>query len=284
MDDTDQTPPAVATEPPEPGSTSSTPPAESSAVDSVAALGERILTELGEERTNNTLTRWLAHHTARLIEAADQAQAANAPDADARGAQAREAILQLWHARSDWPSGWPPPQAAEMARLLDGLPSLGADEWYRRTVPARLHDIHHHILAALVDLATRNASVDIEQGWLDAYGDHLTEDEAVMLRRAAGKPRRLDALLHLNDLYALLDMDVEEDEEHDADALAEGADAHPLVKLADAYRDAVLDLVRTSKTPAPIVNGPVPDDESRDSEVASSEAPPTDREPGIEGS
>ncbi|MBD0840718.1 hypothetical protein [Streptomyces sp. TRM68416] len=281
MDDTDQTPPTAAIEPPEAGSTSSTPPAESPPVDSVAALGERILTELGEERTNNTLTRWLAHHTARLIEAADQAQAANAPDADACEAKAREAILQLWHARSDWPSGWPPPQAAETARLLDGLPSLDADEWYRRTVPARLHDIHHHVLAALVDLATGDASVDIEQGWLDAYGDHLTEDEAVMLRRAAGKPRRLDALLHLDHLYALLDMDVEEEEDHDADAVAEGADAHPLVKLADAYRDAVLDLVQTSKTNAPIVNGPVPD-ESRDGEAASSQAPPTDSEPGIE--
>lgn len=191
--------------------------------------------------------------------------------------------MQLWHARSDWPSGWPPPQAAEIAKVLDELPSLDADEWYRRTVPARLHDIHHHVLAVLADLAVNDASVDIEQGWLAVYGDHLTEDETAMLRRAAGTPRRLDALLRWNDLYGLLDMDVKEEGEHDADTVAEGTEAHPLVKLADAYRDAVVSLVQPSRATAAIVDGPVSDDESRGSGTATSEAPPTDSAPGIEG-
>jgi hypothetical protein len=220
------------------------------------------------------LIRWLAHHTARLIEAADQARAANALDADARAAEAREAILQLWRARSDWPSGWPPPLAVEIARTLDELPSLNAHKWYRHTPLARLHDIHHHVLAVLTDLAVHDASVDIEQGWLAAYGDHLTEHEVTMLRRAAEKPRRLDALLRWNDLYELLDMHPSGESAHDADVVAEDIETHPLVKLADAYHAAVVSLVRPVRSTASIVAGAVPDDESQGPETATSEEPP----------
>ncbi|MFF2217455.1 hypothetical protein [Streptomyces antibioticus] len=279
MDDTPQTPQAAATEPPKAGSTSSTPPAASPAADSVTALGERILTELGEDRTNNTLTRWLAHHTARLIKTADQAYAVGAHDADARGAQAQAAILQLWHARSDWPTGWPPPQAAETAKILNTLPSLDTGHWYQHTVPAQLHDIHHQVLAALLDLAAADAPVDIEQAWLDAYGDHLTEDETAMLQQVVGKPRRLDALLHWNDLHGLLGTNADNDD-HETDTGAESTKAHPLVKLADAYRDAVLALVAPFRVPAAAAGEPAPHGEGQGDETAIGEAPQAGTAPG----
>ena len=109
LDDTDPAPAAADTNRLTAVSTSSMPTDESQHADPIIALGERIVAELGDPRTNNTLTRWLSHHTARLIHEADTARQTGAPDADNRETKAREAILQLWQARATWPGGWPPP-------------------------------------------------------------------------------------------------------------------------------------------------------------------------------
>jgi hypothetical protein len=225
-------------------STSSTPTAESPDADPLIALGERILTELGDPRTNSTLARWLSHHTARLIREADEARQAGAEDTGTREAEAREAILNLWQARTTWPAGWPPPRAAEIVRHLDDLPRLDDENrWHRPTVLTHLQDLHHHILAVLVDLATSDEA-DIEQGWLDTFGDHLNPDEALLLHRAATRPRRIESLLrwwdHTEDNQA----------EQTSDADAEGEDSgpippvHPLLALADAYRETITDLIQ----------------------------------------
>jgi hypothetical protein len=71
LDDTEATMESTDTKVPAVASTSSTPTDPSPPAEPVAALGERILAEFGDEHTNNTLTRWLAHHTAALLEAAD---------------------------------------------------------------------------------------------------------------------------------------------------------------------------------------------------------------------
>jgi hypothetical protein len=205
-------------------------------------LGERILAELGGSRTNDTLTRWLAHHTARLVQAADRAREAGDPDADARDEDARAAILQLWQARSAWPSGWPPPRAAEIARMLDALPDLDDPGWYDSTVLAQLHDLHHQVLAVLVDLATKGGGADIEQGWLDAFGDRLTADEAMLLRRAATRPRRLNGLLRWWARHTALKSDPDPND-RDADNAPSAAAAHPLIELADTYRNTILGLL-----------------------------------------
>jgi hypothetical protein len=89
LDDTEATLESTGTKVPAVASTSSTPPDPSPPAEAVAALGERILAEFGDEHTNNTLTRWLAHHTAALLGAADNARDNAAPDADARAADAR---------------------------------------------------------------------------------------------------------------------------------------------------------------------------------------------------
>jgi hypothetical protein len=203
----------------------------------VAELGERILTELSDSHTNNILVRWLAHHTARLVQAADTARAADAPDADAREAAARDAILRLWQARSAWPSGWPPPHAAVVARLFDGLPALDSDTggWHHPTVLSQLQGLHLHILSALIDLATA-ADDNIEAGWLDRFGDQLSADEATILRRVADRQRRVDAL--------------EAWQGHVSDGTpetVEAADAtHPLLDLVNAYRQAIIGLLNRS--------------------------------------
>jgi len=222
-------------------STLSTPEGESPPADAVVALGERILAELNEDRTNNTLTRWMAHHVARLLEDAERAREAEEPDADARAEAARAAVLELWRARSAWPTGWPPPRAAEVARLLEAVPAveratLGSN------ILATLQDLHHLMLATLVRLTVAVAAIDdVERGWLEAFGDELTPDEIVLLRLVANARDRLDLLrIRLHPKGAsdipLGDRDTEVDDE-----------AHPedlLVELADMYRGVIIDLHR----------------------------------------
>jgi hypothetical protein len=215
--------------------------------DPLIALGERIVAELGDPRTNNTLARWLAHHTARLIHEADTARQTGAPDADICEARAREAILQLWQARARWPAGWPPPHAAEIARMLDDLPSLDDENgWYRQTVLAHLQDVHYHVMAVLIDLISGDGA-DIEQGWLDTFGEHLTSEEVLLLRRATTRPRRIESLLRWSDrkVSSRDDMTVGED----ADKTPEPP-AHPLLELADAYHETIASLIQRATATA----------------------------------
>lgn len=237
------------------------PTGESPHADPLIALGERIVAELGDPRTNNTLARWLAHHTARLIHEADTARQAAAPDADIREARSREAILQLWQARATWPVGWPPPRAAEIAQMLDDLPSLDDENgWYRQTVLAHLQDVHYHVMAVLIDLISGNGA-DIEQGWLDTFGEHLTSEEVLLLRRAATRPRRIESLLRWSDRKA-----------NSQDEMTTGEDAdktpapstHPLLQLADAYHETIATLIQRAadtaetKKPTPTPAGAEP--------------------------
>jgi hypothetical protein len=211
----------------------------------VAALGERILAELGADHTNSTLTRWLAHHTAALLRAADQARDVGAPDADARAADARAAVLELWQHRSAWPSGWPPPRAVKIAHLLEGLPDLDDLPWHRSTILARLHDLHYHILAVLVDVAN-SGDENIEQGWLRAFGDRLTPDELALLTHAATTEQRLGHLPRWWDRtepeYPADDAEIDGDGDP-GEAESAAAAAQTLTALASTYRQTILDLL-----------------------------------------
>ncbi|MCO7219245.1 hypothetical protein [Klenkia sp. PcliD-1-E] len=241
----------------------------------MTALGERILTELGEAETTDTLTRWLTHHAARIMDAADRARAAGEPDADARDAEARAAILELWRHRSSWPSGWPPSRAAAIVELLEGLPDLEDPAWFRVSAIGRLQDLHHHVLAVLADLVSASAD-GVEEGWLQSFGDQLTPDEMTLLTRAAGAPRRLNSVLRggtssLDQLRRRLALggseNVDEEPAENTDAgestSAKGpgvllSSSHRLVQLADAYRDVVKDLLRRAGSASSL--GQVDDD------------------------
>ncbi|MFF7838233.1 hypothetical protein ACFZC6_05355 [Streptomyces ossamyceticus] len=223
-------------------------------MDSVAELGERILAEFGDEHTNNTLVRWLAHHTARLVTEADQARARNAPEAAARAAEARDAILRLWQARSSWPTGWPPPYAAKLAATLDALPEPGNDKWTRPTVLARLHEIHHNVLAILVDLTTDEGPED-EEEWLKRFGRHLTAEESAVLRYAAHLPKRAAALQRGGEVETPTDVDV------DADESGTAAVVDVLAELAEAYRNTLTKLVAAALEAATSPDEDADDDE-----------------------
>jgi len=214
-----------------------TPAVPSPSADPIVALGERILTELDEVHTNDTLTRWLAHHIADLIEAAGQVSGASAPDADARAA-----ILQLWQHRSAWPSGWPPPRALATVRLLDGLPDLDDPPQFQATALARLHELHHRIIAALVDLATGDDDNNIDQGWLETFGERLNPEEIEVLTRAATTDQRLISLHRWWD-RTRSETNPDETEIDDGDAEPAAAANAPLAELASIYRQTVLKLL-----------------------------------------
>ncbi|MGO1053076.1 hypothetical protein [Crossiella sp. CA198] len=219
--------------------------AESPHADPVTRLGERILAELGDDRTTNTLTRWLTHHVASLMEAADRAREDSAPDADVRAAAAREAILDLWKHRAGWPNGWPPPGAAAIVRLLNDLPDMTARTWGGATVVQQLHDLHHHVLGVIADLVAVSGT-EVDRGWLDAFGEQLTADETLLLTRAASAGHRIDDLKLMRSLARGYGSD-SDDDENDAEASgkSEGQtpQPHPLVWLADTYRETLLELV-----------------------------------------
>jgi hypothetical protein len=223
-----------------------TPQEQSLAGDQLADLGERILAELDATRTSSMLARWLAHHVAALIQAADEARATSAPDADARAAEARAAILQLWQHRSDWPVGWPPPRAAHMARILEKLPDSGIPPWQPATPLTRIHELHHDLLALLVAIVTSDGD-DVEQGWLKAFGGLLTPDETAMLALAATAEQRMSR--HFN---------WQEPDKHepgtegdsragDTEPARERTPQQALAEIADAYRQAVLDLLADTR-------------------------------------
>ena len=132
-----------------------------------------------------------------------------------------------------------------MVRLLEELPDLDDLPWRRVTTVGRLHDLHHQILAVLVDLATCGGE-NIEQGWLETFGDLLNPDETALLARAATNEQRLSHLFGGRDrTEPELDADETEIEGDDDANGAEPAPAPPqlLATLADTYRQTVLDLL-----------------------------------------
>lgn len=214
-----------------------TPADGSPPADPVAELGEQILAELGDPRTNDTLTRWLSHYTARLIREADDARNAGTPEADSLEAKARDAILDLWRARSAWPNGWPPPRAAAITRLLDELPRPDDQvNWYHQTALQKLHAVHYQILAGLVDLATGN-DTDIEQGWLEKYGGHLTPEEVAVLQRIIQQPVRAQALQRLPTA-----LEVNEPGDEGGDTSVRSAE-QTISQLASTYQATVAELL-----------------------------------------
>jgi hypothetical protein len=244
LDGTDPVPePTNPGTPGEAASTSSTPTGGSSPADRVADLGEQILAELGDARTNDTLTRWLSHYTARVISEADSARNTGDPEADALEAKARDAILDLWRSRSAWPNGWPPPRAAETTRLLAQLPALGDDiYWYQQNTLQRLQAVHHQIIAVLLDSVSAGSGADVEQMWLDKYGQHLTSDESVVLRHAAEQPRRVEELFRWS---APASRQPSLNQENDAPT--EGP-VELLRQLADAYHETITGLLQPSSS------------------------------------
>jgi hypothetical protein len=98
--------------------------------EAIFELGKKIVEELGPDQSVDTLARWMAHHIAELIQAAE---AANGEERQAKMAACASAILDLWEHRGRFPNGMRPFEELDpILRTLEGL-DLNADtlRYYR---------------------------------------------------------------------------------------------------------------------------------------------------------
>jgi hypothetical protein len=109
---------------------------EQSEPSSVLALGRRLVEELGLEESNDTLSRWMAHHLADLITKAENAAGS---DKDALRKECFDAILALWRHRSELPGGKRPFEELEpVLRAVESLdPEDGTPRYYRTPRPPK---------------------------------------------------------------------------------------------------------------------------------------------------
>jgi len=158
----------------------------------VVGLGERIVTQLGLDDSDDTLGRWMAHRVAELIEQAER-------NDDEAKKQASELILRLWARRSDWPHGWPPAETEKIRERLE-TPSYperperreGDGPWLARlTALDRLHYAEYEVW---LRLALADADTDEEIAAAEEQADDLEENELALLRALA--IRRRMALEH----------------------------------------------------------------------------------------
>lgn len=180
------------------------------------------------------------------MQAADDAARAGDVSAPARAEEARTAILQLWQARSAWPEGWPPPRAAALAKTLAGIPEVTADAWPGQSLPARLSAVHEVILAAFPDEAAVSVPDGSDEDWLNASGEHLTDAEILILRRAADAPQHSEAL---GELATLIEQFNAPKTGEPSGPPADEVMQHPLVRLADTYRKIIIDCVARRSFP-----------------------------------
>lgn len=87
--------------------------------DAIIAIGKRLVVELDLDNSVDTLARWMAHHVAELMHAADDAVG---DDRIAKEVRVRDAILAIWAHRSDLPiNGYPLNRFEPILRTLTRL-------------------------------------------------------------------------------------------------------------------------------------------------------------------
>ena len=159
----------------------------------VVALGRKLVDELGKHRSTDTLSRWMAHYIAELIDAAD-----NAPPDERVAARGRcfEAILELWSHRSELPNGRRPLEDLEpIARALESLdPDNETPRFFRAirtTVDKADEGQQTQALLDFVDSVDLTARILIGCALADAARSAIDKSrEWVALAEAAGRNPR----------------------------------------------------------------------------------------------
>jgi hypothetical protein len=223
------------------------------------ALGKRIVTELRLDESTDTLSRWMAHRVAELMERAERARTKAARGSAETDCEAL--ILRLWERRTSWPEGWPPPSAATALERLASAEEEPDDFGFSRnravdngertwlgTLPliADLNRIEVDIWrdAALVELDDSEIN-----DWLGEQAERLSDDERAtfeqLIRGADRARRRLDQQRRQRSLAGA---DDERDDSLDVSLLANRIDG-----LAER-RAEILGRVRPSKRRQPSAN------------------------------
>ena len=88
----------------------------------IMALGELLVKELQLDQSVDTLGRWMAHHVAEVMQAAEKSSELERTEAEDR---CREAILSLWKHINDFPRGRRP--LADIEPLVATIKALDPD-------------------------------------------------------------------------------------------------------------------------------------------------------------
>ena len=105
----------------------------------VVKLGKRLVTELDGDESRDTLSHWMAHHIADLIQRLESQGSGDRVELEA---ECRRAILELWAHRNSFRSSSRP--FAKLDRLLNTLEALDPDNapyFYFRELGARVGNV-----------------------------------------------------------------------------------------------------------------------------------------------
>ena len=145
-------------------------------------MGKSIVRELGLGRSNDTLSRWMSHRVAELMDLAEHAPA-EADKEEARR-ECADLILRLWARRTTWPQGQPLSRVLPLLRRLTEEPQYDfhwrePDGSWAGLLP-RLERLQDREWRVCIDAALANIpqeSVDPDRRWLAEHADDLTPEE-----------------------------------------------------------------------------------------------------------
>ena len=147
----------------------------------VLALGIRLVHELELEPGVDTLSRWMAHHLAEVIQEADRTQGAEREAAQAR---AVDLILKLWERRHNLPGGAHPLKNFE--NVIAVLRRLQHDSWpFRRAVSDDLNQLLTDAFDGLQLLVAYGVLIasdsTLEEGATHEGSAFLDDEESIVL-------------------------------------------------------------------------------------------------------
>lgn len=171
----------------------------------VTRLGQLILTELKQAETNKTLTRWIAHRIAELMERGESTDAQQTREEARR--ECTDLIIRLWQSRQQWPDRVPLSKLVSLlVKAIPPEPSRGnpppkePSTWIEAIAPLDQLQAEEMFLcwqAACLDID--EAELEAELARSEAFTDALDDEERstiAILRSIRDENRSLQQLTH----------------------------------------------------------------------------------------
>lgn len=161
--------------------------------EAIINLGKKLIEELELPYTTDTLTRWMVHYLAELIQTAEQASSIQ----EKRKLQKEccDVILKLWSNKETLPIARPLENLDGLVKILEALQEKPNHEfplWYRQTnfsndsfwsdfiKTVKINS--ERIFQQVLDLYLHGDLLEKEKEWLQEHEEFLTESEISFIR------------------------------------------------------------------------------------------------------
>jgi len=161
--------------------------------EAIINLGKKLIEELELPYTTDTLTRWMVHYLAELIQTAEQASSIQ----EKRKLQKEccDIILKLWSNKETLPIARPLENLDGLVKILEALQEKPNHEfplWYRQTnfsndsfwsdfiKTVKINS--ERIFQQVLDLYLHGDLLEKEKEWLQEHEEFLTESEISFIR------------------------------------------------------------------------------------------------------